>query len=197
MKFARNSLIPALFGLVVLPVVAASADDQHHQPDDATAAPSLAMPAVQPAATPSVQMMMPMMGMMGPGGMPMMGMMGPGAMPMWDIGEHLEGRIAFLRAELGITETQAPKWGVFVQALRDSASKLKQVQAAAMQPAAGSIGYLQRAELQEQWLGARLEAVKAVKTAFAGLRAVLSEEQKKTAEALLAQPVCLGQMGMI
>jgi len=72
---------------------------------------------------------------------------------------------------------------------------LKEAQSAAAQAAATT--FLQRTEFQEQWLGARLEGVKEIKTAFAGLQAVLSEDQKKTAEALLTQPVCLGQMGMM
>ena len=46
-------------------------------------------------------------------------------------------------------------------------------------------------------MSARLEGLKAVKVAFAGLQAVLSDDQKKIAEELLTQPVCFGQMGMM
>lgn len=215
MNFSTKTLVTALVGLAFLPVAVARADDPHHQPDASTAAPSVATPAQQPGATPFAQMM-PMMNMMGqqPQGMPMMdmmeqggtGMMGqwampmPGAtpnsgMPMQGMGAHLEGRIAFLRAELAITQTQVPQWDAFAKALRDSTARLKEAQSAAAQAAATT--FLQRTEFQEQWLGARLEGVKEIKTAFAGLQAVLSEDQKKTAEALLTQPVCLGQMGMM
>jgi hypothetical protein len=72
---------------------------------------------------------------------------------------------------------------------------LKQGQAAVAQAATAT--FLQRAEFQEQWLGARLEGLKEIRTAFAGLQAVLSDDQKKTVEALLTQPVCFGQMGMM
>ena len=216
MSFLTKALVTALFGRALLSVAVAHAGDQHHRPDAATATPPAEKPAGQAGAMPFNQMMMPMMGqqtqgmpmmnMMGQGGMGMMGMMGQGAMPMpdampmagmpmQDIGAHLEGRIAFLRAELGTTEAQAPQWEAFAQALRDSAAKLKQAQAAA--PQATAADFLQRAELQEQWLSARLEGLKEIKTAFAGLQTVLSEDQKKTAEALLTQPVCLGQMGMM
>jgi hypothetical protein len=196
MHFSSKSLAPALFGLALLPLAAAVADDQHHQPE---------------AQPPSTQMM-PMMNMMGqsPSGMPMMNMMGQGGMgmmgqgdmpmqgmPMLDMGAHLEGRVAFLRAELGITEAQAPQWEAFAQALRDSAAKLQQAQAAAPPSAAEPVAILQRAELQERWLAARLEGLKATKAAFASLQAVLSEDQKKTAEALLTRPVCFGQMSMM
>ncbi len=216
MNFSTKTLVAALVGLAFLPVAVARADDPHHQPDASTAAPSVATPAEQPAAVPSVQMMMPMMNMMSqqPQGMSMMdmmgqggmGMMGQGAMPMsgaisnpgmtmQGMGAHLEGRIAFLRAELAIAETQAPQWDAFAQALRDSTARLKEAQSTAAQAAATT--FLQRTEVQEQWLGARLEGLKEIKTAFAGLQAALSEDQKKTAEALLTQPVCLGQMGMM
>jgi hypothetical protein len=216
MNFLTKTLVVALFGLAGLPVAVVRADDQHHQPDAATDVPTTATPAEQPAAMPFPQMMMPMMNMMGQQsqGMPMMDMMGQGGMgmmgqgtvpmsgamsnsgiPMQGMGAHLEGRIAFLRAELAITEAQAPKWEPFAQALRDSAARLKQAQAAVPQAVAAT--FLQRTEFQEQWLGARLEGLKEIKTAFAGLQAVLSEEQKKTAEALLTQPICLGQMGMM
>ena len=202
MKFATTALATALFGFALVSVGGVRADDQHHQPDAAPAAPS--------AATPFPQMMMPMMNMMGqqPQGMPMMGMMGQGGMGMLGqggmpnlgmampgMGAHLEGRIAFLRAELAITEAQTPQWEAFAQALRDSAAKLTQAQTAAARAAADT--FLERAGSQEQWLGTRLEGIKAVKTAFAALRSVLSDDQKKTAEELLVQPLCFGQMGVM
>ena len=201
MRLSPKSLATALFGLALVPFAAAVADEQHHQPEAATEAPS---------TMPALQMMMPMMSMMGqqPAGMPMMSMMGQGGMgmmgqsampmagiPMQDTGAHLEGRIAFLRAELGITEAQTRQWEAFAQALRDSTAKSKQAQTAAPQAAAAT--FLQRAEFQEQWLGARLEGLKEIKTAFTGLQAVLSEDQKKSAETLFTQPICLGQMGMM
>ncbi|PWC70184.1 hypothetical protein TSH20_07215, partial [Azospirillum sp. TSH20] len=61
-------------------------------------------------------------GMMGPGMMeqmmPMMRQMmmdqqGGMGLPF----EHVEGRIAFLKAELGITDAQAPQWNAFADTL--------------------------------------------------------------------------------
>jgi hypothetical protein len=205
----------------------ALAVDQHHQDQPAATSTEPASPqpqAAAPSTTPPKMNMMGQggMGMMGQGGMGMMGqggmgMMGPGGpgqpgMPMMGMGfmapggvdlmgagisDHIEGRIAFLRAELAITEAQAPQWEAFAQALRDGNAKLKQAQTAAPQSAAESLTFLQRTELQAQWLNVRLEGLNAIKTAFAGLQAVLSEDQKKNAEALLTRPVCFGQMGMI
>jgi hypothetical protein len=215
MNFSTKTLAAALFGLAFLSGAVARADDQHHQPDSAAAPPSVGAPDEQPAATPFPPMMMPMMNMMGQQsqGMPMMmmgqggGMMGQGAMSMsgampnsgmamQDMGAHLEGRLAFLRAELAITAAQTPQWEAFAQALRDSASKLKQAQAGAPQTSADS-NVLRSMELRERWLTAHPEGLKSVEAAFAGLQAVLSDDQKKTVETLLTAPVCLGQMGMM
>jgi hypothetical protein len=138
-----------------------------------------------------------MMEMMGQGGMGM-GMMGQGAMlMMMGMGDHLEGRIAFLRAELAITEAQALVWDRFAQALREGAARTKQPPASTQQTAKGSADVLQRLEQEEKKLGARLEAIKAIRAAFAELHAVLSDDQKSTAEALFTRPVCLGAMGAL
>jgi hypothetical protein len=56
----------------------------------------------QPGAMMGPESTMPMMG--GPGRIGMMGMMG--------MADHVEGRIAFLRAELKITEAQMPQWNL-------------------------------------------------------------------------------------
>jgi hypothetical protein len=201
MKLAHMSLIAAFYGLALMPLTSAIAEDLHHPTDATTETPATA--SEQPGVAPSMSMMnmmgqqyqgMPMMNMMGQGGM---GMMRQGAMPMADMGDHLEGRIAFLRAELGVTELQISQWNAFAQALRDGAATLRKAQASVPQPTAGSIDFLQRVTLQEQWLGARLDGLKAAKTAFTALQAVLSDDQKKIAEKLLTQPVCFGQMGMM
>src|SRR5262245_58775703 len=197
MRALSRSLPSALFALALVPFTAALADDAHHPPEGEAQQPS-----------PQTQMMMPMMNMMGQGGMPGMGMMERGGMDMMgamptggmampDMGAHLEGRIAFLRAELAITDAQAPQWEAFAQALRYSAAKLKQLQPAASQSASRPTDFVDRVERQEQWLTARLEGLKAIKTAFTPLEAALSEDQKKTAESLLARPVCVGPMGVM
>src|SRR5262249_49913444 len=152
-----------------------------HQDDAANS--TQPAPPQQPEAIPPSQTMGPMMNMMGasPSGMPMMNMMGQGgmnmmgqgSMPMPDMGAHLDGAIAFLRAEMGITEAQRPQWDAFDHALRHSSTTLRQAQAAVARSAAEPGGFLQRADVEEQWLGARLEALKALKTAFAGLQAAL------------------------
>ena len=63
------------------------------------------------------------------GMMHMMGMMGRGMDGMATI-DRVEGRIAFLRAELKITDAQADAWNGFADALRTNARKLAEVRAA-------------------------------------------------------------------
>jgi hypothetical protein len=184
---------------------APAAGDPHHPPQAAA-------PAQQPAPSqpgmggqqgmmgdmPMMNMMrdMPMMRMMR-----MMGMMGPGTAGMATI-DRVEGRIAFLRAELKITEAQASAWNAFANALRTNAQKLGQVRAA-MMPQPGSAQQqaptlAERLDLQERWLAARLEGIRAIKSAFTNLYSTLSEDQKKNAGELLAPHMgMMGMMGMM
>src|SRR6516165_3795891 len=89
---------------------APTAGDPHHPPQSATPAPA---PAQPPTGQPGTGMMgdMPMMNMMGM--MRMMEMMGPDMAAI----DRIEGRIAFLRAELNITEAQASAWNAFADAM--------------------------------------------------------------------------------
>jgi LTXXQ motif family protein len=179
--------------------------DSHHPAQPGAAqAPTQAQPA-----TPSGQAGaggMPMMNMMG-NNMPMhmmgmMRMMGMGGRGMEGMGgmatiDRVEGRIAFLRTELKVTDAQASAWNAFADALRANAKKLGEVRASVMQPAAGQQPQTlaDRLEVQERWLQARLENTRAVKAAFTTLYGVLSDEQKKDANEILAPH--MGMMSMM
>jgi hypothetical protein len=126
---------------------------------------------------------MPMMHMMQM--MRQMGMMGSGSSGMAMV-DRVEGRIAFLRAELKITDAQTSAWNGFAEALRANARKLADVRAGAMGQQSGGQTLAQRLDAQEQWLGARLEGTRALKAALAPLWTALSDEQKKSADELLA-----------
>src|SRR6516225_250663 len=80
------------------------------------------------------------------------GMMGPGnGMSTID---HIEGRIAFLRAELKITDAQMSAWNAFADALRANAKKLGEVRAAMMSRSGSGqqpLTLADRLDLQEQW----------------------------------------------
>ena len=53
-----------------------------------------------------------------------------------------------------------------------------------------------RLDLQEQWLVARLEGTRAIKSAVANLYGALSDDQKKTADELIAPHMGMGMMMM-
>jgi hypothetical protein len=144
---------------------------------------------------------MPMMNMTGMMGMMrMMGPTGPGMGGMATI-DRVEGRIAFLRTELDITDAQSTVWNAFAEALRANAKKLGEVRASMMaQPSAGQQQAPTMAdslELQERWLLARLEGTRTIKVAFTDLYGALSDDQKKTANELLAPHMGMGMMTMM
>lgn len=142
--------------------------------------------------------------MMGPGTMhgpgmmmqtPMTPWMGPGAMMGWGPmmggpGQHIEGRIAFLKTEIGITPAQEPVWKAYADALRASASSM---QAMHDQMMSGGMPATppERMLLHNQMMSAQLDASTTVQKVFVPLYDALSPEQKKVADALM------GMMGMM
>jgi hypothetical protein len=145
--------------------------------------------------------MMTMMGQGGAAGQASMAMekMDPAGMTMID---HVEGRIAFLRAELKITDAQAGTWEQFATALRDNAKRLDEVRKAHHADDGSSKTLQQRLAAQEQWLSARLEGLRAIKATFGHLYMALSPDQQKSADELLAMhmglmPASMKSMGMM
>ena len=209
----KASMIASALMLAATTAVASAqaptTSDPHHPPQSATPAPA---PAQPPTTQPGTGTMgdMPMMNMMGRmrdmmGGMPMMNMMammrmmemmGPGMTAI----DRIEGRIAFLRAELNITEAQASAWNAFADAMRTNAKKLREARASMTpQPDAGQQQALtmpERLDQQERSLVARLEGTRALKSAVTNLYGTLSEDQKKTANELLGPQMGMG-MGMM
>ena len=123
--------------------------------------------------------------------MPMMGM---GMMGMAD---HVEGRIAFLKAELKITDAQLPQWNTFADTIRSNAQRIGEMRGTMMQ--GGMMGQTatltapDRLDRMEKTMTAMVEAVRSTKAALGPLYAMLSDEQKKMADALLHGP--MGIMG--
>lgn len=100
-----------------------------------------------------------------------------------DVTERLEGRIAFLKAELQITDKQSADWNQLADALRSSRQHL--LEARKLLVVDDKISSSERIEHYERHLAERLEAIKAARTAFNRLYANLSDGQKKTADAIL------------
>jgi len=135
----------------------------------------------------------------GAGGMPMMNMMrtmigedGMSGMPMMAaMAGHIDGRLAFLKTELKITDAQLPLWNAVADAIRANAKGMGAM-------AEGMMGSTQAAALpdklaaREKMLTARLDALRKLKAAVDPLYTALSDEQKKTADELI-----MGPMGMM
>jgi len=143
---------------------------------------------------------MPQGGMMSPDdAMPMMRGAGPmGRMGMMGMAEHIEGRVAFLKAELKITEAQMPQWNAFADALRANARRMSEMKATMMQGGMMDQGNApvsapERLDRMEKMMTAMLEGLKETKAALTPLYSVLTEEQKKVADQLIHGP--MGMMG--
>jgi len=188
-----------------------AADHEAHHPDQKEA-PAAAQPSPPPGQPGMMgqgtmggpQGMMGARGMMG-GNMPMgnmMEMMGQSGAETGCAGmsgmatiDRVEGRIAFLKTELKITDAQGAAWNAFADALRANAKSLGEARASMMpQAGAGQQGLVDRLALQEKWLAARLEGTRAIKAALTNLVSTLSDEQKKTADELLAPHMGMGAM---
>ncbi len=128
-----------------------------------------------------MQMMQMMRGMMAMDGMMPMG--GPGRMQPF---AHIEGQLAFYKTELKITEAQASQWNAFADAVRAGAKKLQDAFAGAMQ-SSGPASAIDQADRRIKLLSARLDALKAIAEATKPLYAALSDDQKKTADELMAE----------
>jgi hypothetical protein len=125
--------------------------------------------------------MMAMMHMMHGQGMPMdMGM--AGMQPV----RHIDGQIAFYKAELKITDAQSPQWNLFADTLRGSATRLHETMAHGTD-AKDVAAAPERMQRRITTLTAQLDAAQAVLAAAAPLYAVLTDEQKKVADELMAE----------
>jgi hypothetical protein len=141
----------------------------------------------------------PMMGMMG-GGCPMIGMMGQGMMGpgMWGQGSSgqgmmgrqprmdamVEGRLAYLKGELNVTEAQTEAWNGYAEevgARIDLMQSMRQSMFDTMQQGTAT----ERMDARIAGMEAMLEAMKALQPATEKLYGVLTDEQKKVADQLI------------
>lgn len=181
--------------------VRAQSDQDHsaHHPDAAQAQSTQAAPAPG-NGMPGMGMQGGMSGMMGGDMQQMMGMMQmmrmmdrmgqmgrfppDGAMSVMR-SDHIEGRIAFLHTELGITDAQQPQWNAFADALRRQADAMQGMQARMMQGGTPT-NWPDRLSRHEQMLSARLDAIKAIEAPARALYGVLSPDQKSRADDLMS-----------
>jgi len=135
-------------------------------------------------------------GMAGAGDIPMMGMMRmmmgrDGMSMMGAMARHVEGRLAFLKTELKITDAQLPLWNALADAMRANAKTMGDM-AGGMMRGSQTATLPDKLAMREKMMTAHLEALRKFKAAVDPLYAALSDEQKKTADELL-----IGPMGMM
>ena len=142
---------------------------------------------------------------MGPQMMGPNGMMGNRGMGPWMMGNgqsaymctmmtgHIEGRLAYLKTELKISDAQDSLWNAFVSAARDNAQAMTTHCTAMMgQFGATGLNLPDRLDQHEQFMAAQLDAMRTMNKALKPLYAALSDSQKHTANQFL-----WGPMGMM
>jgi hypothetical protein len=204
MEIDMNPMIrPALAAFALLALISTAEaqsasplpdpNDPHHVGDQV--APGTSAPMGQAGAMPGMMEMMSQSGGQ-PGAMMNMGSMMPMMQQMMSMHagggmkpfEHVEGRIAFLRAELKITDGQRANWDVFAEAMRKAAKGLQTMHGDAP-PTSASPTWIDRLKLHEALLTANLHAVKAVADAAKPLYESFSVEQKHLADELMSGPM--------
>jgi LTXXQ motif family protein len=147
--------------------------------------------------------------MKGAGGMQMGGMgghdMGSGMGAMMHkmtcgFAEHLDGRLAYFKAELKLTDAQQAAWTSFTDAYRAAAQTALQKCAAldaASADHAKHHGVLGHLTMMEHHMTDHLEVVRALKAAIEPFFATLTEEQKKAAEQAMSGVMGVGMGGMM
>ena len=99
-------------------------------------------------------------------------------------GQLVDGRIAFMKAELKIAPAQETQWQQVAAAMRDNASALDQAISNA-RGQRGTMDAVQRLTLREQFAKVRAENDARLLTAFKPLYASLSPEQQQIANDLV------------
>ena len=102
--------------------------------------------------------------------------------------DHVEGRIAFEKAELAITDAQQPQWAAVADVLRNNAKAIQDGMAKmakdGMPTAAPARGDMMITMMTE-----RLEGMKKLGVANKALYAVLTPDQRKTADDMAFNPM--------
>lgn len=133
-------------------------------------------------------------GMMGQAGQGMMGggMIGPDMMGMGpgmmmgqeDVKAMVEGRLAYVKTALSITEEQVTAWKAYEDAARADVQSMQAVHQA-MMTAMQSGSAIDRMQTHITMMQARLDALKALEPAAETLYKALTPEQQKKADTLL------------
>ena len=100
-------------------------------------------------------------------------------------GQLVDGRIAFLQAELKITPAQQAQWQQFASAMRQNAQSLDQAIANARQHRGAAENAVDRLTLRAEFAKVRADNQARLLTALKPLYASLSPDQQQVANALI------------
>ena len=175
----KNPLIAVLVATLSLLATAAYANPAHHAGGP------------QPAVTAR------------PGSSPAMGASGMMGMSCPMMGGHTEGSLAFLKAELKVTDAQGAAWTAFADGYRVFAASAPQMPmqsggmmggGASMPAGQGSTTFPEHMKARMQMMEDRAAAAKKFEPAVDALYNVLNAEQKKTADDLFPMFTMAGRM---
>jgi LTXXQ motif family protein len=107
--------------------------------------------------------------------------------------DRIEGRLAFLKTELKITEAQTAAWNQLADAIRTAAKHHNERMKSVVSGDQRSKSLPERLDAQEQFISIRLEEIKQIKGSLKSLYDVLSDAQKKEADDMAIPMV--GMMG--
>ena len=106
-----------------------------------------------------------------------------GDCPLAMAGKYTDGRLAFLKAELDITEKQQDAWSDFEKAYREWAKSTKQMHKG-MKKSDKAKTLPERMERRHEMMSSRLDASRSLQRAIEPLYKQLSADQKQTADHL-------------
>jgi len=107
-----------------------------------------------------------------------------------DVTSYSEGRIAFLKTELAIKDTQKAAWESYAEALRGNFESLHEMQQT-MKAGASKTTPLDRLDTHLKAVQGRLKELEAVKGPLAALYDVLTADQRKKADRILTHMGCM------
>jgi len=183
----QSSIVMTLAGAAALLAGSTLAQTTSPNPGDPSA------PHMPPHMQGSASAEHPMMGMGHQGGMggmpamagcPMMRGMGMGAP-----GEHIEGKLAFLRTELKITPDQENAWNAFAQAVRTNAQAMQAHHGSKAENRAATA--VERLERHQAMMRMQADAGARLIDALKPFYAALSADQQKIADRFIRSPVGL------
>lgn len=103
---------------------------------------------------------------------------------------YSEGRIAFLKAELEITESQEPLFEAYAESVADNLTHMQSMRAN-MQTMMQAESAVERLSIHIGMMEGRLESLKAMQEPMQALFDVLSDEQKEKASQLMPGMACM------